>query len=833
MLSFSITVVHAQCDDYKPYTLRVKDSAGKYTNSLTYLYADANIAEGINVAKKELPPINSPDYCNYEWYFIPVGDNEPGKYYIRNGNGLYLFYKKDMAVLKDKTDEDGFKWFISGIQIQSAYRERHNSVRLYVMYDNKSYVTEVNTYRKINIKSAPTINMNTLHIEYSRPEDFNYNGDMELITAYPLITSGVKSEIPPLTSEPDFSPDYFPLDYNKNIDSQARLIHSRASSGGHDNGHYFLRLKSGDVLTKTIDNPALTEDTFLKLSLRARATVASDQAALLSFRDASGNVLPHVPMEITRAASPYLNDFEPDAWQAIEFYFDADALLQCAELIIECTTDEGDRLDIDDIKVEITDKKPDGYPDTLYWHPVDGNGSDWNCAENWQDGKGTRGYIADKKTNVVLPSGENTYPILKEQDISRCKNIRFEDGAQLGNSFYLDYDHAEISFNLNTMQWYGLTAPLHGAYSGDYLFDYANPITEMRLFKTENPQTGAYYADWTTSFATTTHPLGAAMPFSVRVGRVFYTQVDENNGADMSSREFIDEIELHFPKTTTTFRFFDEISKIPTGKEEHLPDDARRWSHRFIYETEEDGEMLVPTSDILFNILTDAEGEEVVMLGNPFMAGLDFEVFYRHNHRSIYPEYKLLVGGNEYVTWSGIDGNNNGSIDSFAAAEESLTGTIPPMTSFAVRTRNDYKGDYLQITKSMNRLDLSLLDAKTDLPSEGLRVELEQDGQTALALLLFGNDYNDAYLLSEDARKMQIRENGRKPSVYTVVDDQYLEINRMRELRQSLPVGISLVSESPCMFEKTTCATFKNEMSKNVRIFRFFSNFLQKGTKYL
>jgi hypothetical protein len=474
-------------------------------------------------------------------------------------------------------------------------------------------------------------------------------------------------------------------------------------------------------------------------------------------------------------------------------------------------------------------------PDTVYWQG-DVNTS-WHNDENWVDKNGEKAFAPLKETHVIIESGLASYPSLLEvtedaplktfdteesafvtdplpetpfieYDFNFMPNaatdVYFKDGSELGSPFYLDYDSVKIDLHLDTYRWYGLSAPLRDMYSGDYSFDRTNPITEMRLFNTINPQTNqeAIPAEWTVSFNTTTVRLNAGTGYSMRIGKTRYHVVNDAVGVVLSEGfDLIPDTTLVFPNKKMSFPFYNEITKKPTGTVQNIPNGGRNFSKRFIYEITEGGKSVVPQSDILVTIPIPANvttKEQLIVVGNPFMSHIDFAEFYRINQAVINPAYQIIDAGGSVSTLSLLD--VTGTIDDpiTTVPDGSLTvKSISPMQSFFVKTKDGYDGAIrnLYITKAMSTTDAALSKLRASQASNLLRIKVDKDDQVSYAVIALSDRAHNAYLSSEDSRRILGSGLAAAPNVFTITDGAYLDINRLKEMPASLPIGISTTNK--------------------------------------
>ena len=98
--------------------------------------------------------------------------------------------------------------------------------------------------------------------------------------------------------------------------------------------------------------------------------------------------------------------------------------------------------------------------------------TDWNEWKNW-----TRGVPVIGCTDVVIPSGSKSYPILgvyndetgtKPTDFNSCDTIHFMHGGEVLGTELLDYKYASVDLELASGRYYMLSTPLKATYAGDF-----------------------------------------------------------------------------------------------------------------------------------------------------------------------------------------------------------------------------------------------------------------------------------------------------------------------------------------------------------------------------
>ncbi len=120
--------------------------------------------------------------------------------------------------------------------------------------------------------------------------------------------------------------------------------------------------------------------------------------------------------------------------------------------------------------------------------------TDWNTGSNWKvarNGAWEETNVGPGRTsNVVIPSGVATYPVVTGINSCYCANIYMEAGARLGGQHLLNYQNAYVDFRILPNRYVRVTPVLANTYSGDY---YTEHQTLNKTAWTTNPFTGSTY----------------------------------------------------------------------------------------------------------------------------------------------------------------------------------------------------------------------------------------------------------------------------------------------------------------------------------------------------
>ena len=440
--------------------------------------------------------------------------------------------------------------------------------------------------------------------------------------------------------------------------------------------------------------------------------------------------------------------------------------------------------DLNSYTIQMDIKTP---PATLYWTGTDD--SDWKNPDNWGvasgGGANTNDYLPAPCTNVELPSGASAYPVL--QDSVAANVVTFKPGAELAGQNLLVYDSARVELALQSNRWYMLSSPLQDLYTGDFYRTDPNPyadgyLIEPMLFNIENPETGIKTSEykWTGSFNNADHRFEAGQGFALWVDKIGSAFTDHS------------EVTFSFPKADSYYCYYSPESHAPTITTGIL---ERGASHRLF------SDRLVSGNLPLAATLSTAAGgqDHPVLVGNPFMAHLDFNEFYQANSSMIYNQYKLASGVNtdedgkvndvDSYEWDGSEGSytTNGSTGVLN------DGLIAPMQSFFVIPRVD--DPQLFATAGMTTTSLlpdnAFRAAGNRRPANLLEIFALREGQQKKVLLFYRDGASPEYRPEEDSRKLFPAADTVPVSVYMRSPDGYaLDINYTGNPDEPVAVGI-------------------------------------------
>ncbi|GAB6012500.1 FG-GAP-like repeat-containing protein [Viscerimonas tarda] len=312
-------------------------------------------------------------------------------------------------------------------------------------------------------------------------------------------------------------------------------------------------------------------------------------------------------------------------------------------------------------------------PDSLVWRKPTNDG-DWHNPDNWYNPADPTGVyplanIPQTCTNVLITAGGGLnfpdlgatttlpYPPL---GVPTADSIYFNFGGEIKRPDLLTYNKAFVEANLRTHRWYMFAPPLKNFYVGDFYVD--NPIPAKDSIT-------AYIKVWginNSSNGSFSDAIGPEWSWLLTEPDVTF---EKGQGVGVWVSDNKDKERIHpfaFPKKDLSYNIYykgtDNISPdFPTFNV------SRTNANRFIF----DGSGANGANFDLTTPDAPAAGR-FVMVGNPFMAHLDFDKFHAANSGKIKNEYRIL-------------NPSTGNYDYYKIGSAStLTKDIAPMQAFIV-----------------------------------------------------------------------------------------------------------------------------------------------------
>ena len=425
-------------------------------------------------------------------------------------------------------------------------------------------------------------------------------------------------------------------------------------------------------------------------------------------------------------------------------------------------------------------------PDSLIWTGY-ANDMNWHNYKNWVNPNNLSGNphanIPRKCTDVLIPDMISNYPNLTPITLSgttdysyykrsECANIHFEHGGEVMRTDSLDYDLAYVNLTLNSNRWYMLSTPLQSMFPGDYYVNDPRPCDDdvfvyTRLYDKQNPETGKYVAgNWTGVF---NNP-----DYSFPAGTGFSAWVDDKQPDTLihTPKHF------SFPKHDASYNMYTDdcyaYANVPL---------TRVNEHRFVYEPN----LNTVTGLISLNASADYSGTQVIV-GNPFMAHLDFNQFRTLNSPFIEPYYQVLDQNGSFITYYITGGTTTGG----------LTQYIAPMQSVFVRSRASFLELYTNARQTTTVPGSKLRSTEAEQAPQADLLSIKVSGQEVSnkALLYYHPDYIPEEFVN--VPKAFLNNVTQPVTVYTLSENEsLLDIQNLDELDKPIFLGIrtSLMGE--------------------------------------
>ena len=397
--------------------------------------------------------------------------------------------------------------------------------------------------------------------------------------------------------------------------------------------------------------------------------------------------------------------------------------------------------------------------------------------------------------------------------INKVSEIYFKPEASIHRQDYLTYEKAWVDFEMEEGKPYWMSAPLQNVYAGDMYAPSSNGRQETELFKdieyngiNEGGQdlnsrwSPAFYQKaWDKAIAYvssgTTHNADNAtdvaavksnwsieyndvwVPYSE--GKGFYARVEDLPGNSTSAL-------VRLPKADTKYSYETKAANN-LSKGENI---SRTNAYKLWGDTEEatKGNVTVDLSKV------DGDNQHF-LVGNPYMAYLDMDAFFKRNS-VLAKKYWLLengtskaVVGTPDVDWKGNeteDATNGGTID----------GLIPPMTAFFVELANTSTATQADNTGAETSISITFTPdmmakrpqstAETKAASfvatnPTLTITAERGETRSVAKLLTSDKAENGYRASEDAVVLLDSELD-APMVYTVAGSRAAQVNAVKKI---------------------------------------------------
>lgn len=398
-----------------------------------------------------------------------------------------------------------------------------------------------------------------------------------------------------------------------------------------------------------------------------------------------------------------------------------------------------------------------------------------------------------------LMAFDNTNGLTTERyRVSLLNQIHFEPGAEMLHAEYLLYDTAWVDYQLDKDRWYTLASPLKAVYAGDFYTDksgtegneYFQPIYYSANDNSRfNPS--VYQRGWKGNATLQTLNSGTKDVAISGNWSALYNDVAEaytpGTGFSLKVQDIADNktsATFRLPKADGSYKYYSYDNQTSGGDEtlvsrlEGTENVSGRLQSDQLFIRHTDIDKADKGAPIEITLSETAHGD-YYLVGNPFMAHLDMEAFFKAN-QNLAPKYWVVDSNKQTVA---------------VGTEEDLTTTNPtgdvtvaPLQSFFVQKTEGVTSDItLTFTQDMQTLGGT---------GDGLRsanaltiTATTSDGRTSRAAVAYDMAASADYEASEDAELFLDSNLGDVPMVYTVAGTMATSINRTSEL-YNIPLGV-------------------------------------------
>lgn len=373
--------------------------------------------------------------------------------------------------------------------------------------------------------------------------------------------------------------------------------------------------------------------------------------------------------------------------------------------------------------------------------------------------------------------------------VNICRDIHFEQGAQMLHAEQLIYTKAWMDVSMPTKQWTLVSTPLSGVVAGDWYTSTTGTQTELPYFKDITFGTGndrrnpaVYQRSWDENATIVDSPINngngtVGFNTSTPVWSAAYNDASvpyvAGGGYSLSARDVTDgngTLSFRFPKADTQYGYSTgTLDRTNSGKllVSGLLDRGNP--------------MQLVRRDKVTQTLTPSQDGKYMIVGNPYMAPLDLQKFFEANAG----EDGNLTG--QY--WSETaDGQATGGTDATGGQWVTPTGTetIAPFGAFFVQLRDGAVDNTVKFTADMQKFEPVDQGATT-----AFTITADNGNEKSGAALAYADNADNTFKATEDTRLMRnlLGNNANELSVYTVAGDKAASVNRVKDAQQ-IPLGL-------------------------------------------
>ena len=468
-------------------------------------------------------------------------------------------------------------------------------------------------------------------------------------------------------------------------------------------------------------------------------------------------------------------------------------------------------------------------PPALYWdkNAMDNN---WNNPSNWLYPDLTHAYFVPLKcTDVHIPGQATNYPNLHPSytlksyfyDTPECNDITYHFGGETAKPNLLDYERAFVQYNVGYYnldgsenaigamqegdlyspatkmkrdQWYALAAPLNKMVTGDFSFG-GMPSTWQKGF-IETKDDGGIVGRWHSPEANNIIELNESHYYAIAYqvadiagddivgeGKAYHKGLFQTKGiieipyfenSTLSAAHRIHQYN-NSTKKSTFYYYYYQNAGAPiewNKKDEYLRDES---AYRFIFDTKI---VNSPSGKPSFKVTVPANEE--IMIGNPFLSSLDFNVFFDENSAAKMDSYYRLY---ENSAWKEYE-RSTPAVD--------INNLIAPMQAFFIQTKGTGNVDlYFPFEASVLRTDVTTSNPHQLRSSEIIQNVLyltasRKDKDNSIILSLNGNENK------ENIHKLFYEAAPATPQIYFTDENNQKNAIQYATHKTQIPLGVRI-----------------------------------------
>lgn len=414
-------------------------------------------------------------------------------------------------------------------------------------------------------------------------------------------------------------------------------------------------------------------------------------------------------------------------------------------------------------------------------------------------------HIAAPTENIQydLMAFESGSPLKTERyRVSLLNQIHFEPGAEMLHAEYLLYDTAWVDYQLDKGRWYTLASPLKAVVAGDFYTDSDDGVEKQEYFTDITFTGNAQYNNgavtnnrfkpsvyqrawkgestevWLHIDATTKKNVAISGNWSALTNDVA-EMYEPGTGFSLKVQDVTDNATFRLPKADTGYYYYSQNGAQGSDKVSGISKvNAHRLQSDEIYQRTDNSTVgSIEVNEFTVSLGESADGQ-YYLVGNPFMAHLNMDVFFTKNS-NLEPKYWVVDHNSQTVAV--------GKAEDLTTTDPTGDATVAPLQSFFVQKKTGAGSNEIKFTQDMQTLGGT---------GDGLRsanaltiTATTTDGRTSRAAVAYDMAASADYEASEDAELFLDSNLGDVPMVYTVAGAMATSINRTSEL-YNIPLGV-------------------------------------------